>query len=201
MTFRSKWYERGFYHLETQNVLSQIVVLYGAYLEYRNIIDDDASFISYYENNKCSMKEIFINTANRKLKKRLLKLGINASGRKMRRLYYTSKKRCVTSYSWIDELYTSLFKVILANETLSQIVYKQFFSSCSLCTDKSKLNYIKPCCVNNLLGFQYAILSKFSANEKNKKGKMAYNVLKNIIDSSETETIATKCLDYKKGTI
>ena len=85
MNFRTKWYDRDFRELEESNTLSEIAILYGAYLEYINTMNEK-DFESYYESTKTKMKEIFINNTNRAIKNKLRENRISSSGRKMRKI-------------------------------------------------------------------------------------------------------------------
>lgn len=199
MNFKTTWYERDFYELEEKNILSEISVLYGAYLKYNSMIDDNSSFPSYYEKNKTKMKEIFINITNRQIKRILKEQGIHSSGKKMRRLYYTGKNKIVQSYSWVDSFFVALFKQIVHNDTLMQIIYEQFLPNCKICSNESDVNYIYICCTKKILGFQYSLLNKFSKNTiYKKKKKEAKRCLTAIITSKEIQTIKESCFLYKE---
>ena len=197
MNFRTKWYDRDFRELEENNTLSEIAILYGAYLEYINTMNEK-DFESYYESTKTKMKEIFINNTNRAIKNKLRENGICSSGRKMRRLYFTGRNKCVKSYSWIDSFFKCLLSQLIKNDALLSIVTKKFLVDCNLCVGE-KDKYIYICCTTKLLGFQYYMLNKFATYPpESKKKTVARECLNSIVSSNEIKEIKNKCLAYKE---
>lgn len=193
MKFKSRWYDRDFHELKEANILSEIVTMYGAYLLYSSKIDDMSSFVSYYNKNKIPMQHIFINTATKELKSILQEQGINSiSGRKIRQLCFTNKKRIVKSYSWISDFLNILFSNLKKNAFLIDFIVEEFLQDCSFCENENELKYVLTCCVNKILGFQYNILKKFS-QYSNKKGECAKECLYSIVKSEYILYIQDKC--------
>jgi hypothetical protein len=192
MIFRTRWYDRDFYKLQEENLLSHIILIYGAYLIYSTKIDDMSSFLSYYNKNKNTMKYIFINTANGQIKTLLRDHGIKVSGRKLRQLYFTNKNRVVRSYTWINDFLLLLFEKIEENSLLYDLIIQQYLYDCLYCKNESDLKYILLCCTKKILGFQYGILNRFS-KYSTKKGLCAKECLESILNSKYMMHLQTSC--------
>lgn len=191
MVFRTKWYERDFFYLKERNILSEIAVLYGAYIFYS--ADNDSNFLRLYEQNKIKMREIFINRTNQFMKFKLKIEGINSSGRKMRKLYSTNSKSRVESYPWFASFFSCLIREITNQKVLLNIVC-ELLSNCEFCGREKDEKYILICCAKKILGFQFDFLNRISSDyDKSKKKEEAYRCLNNITSSDELKTLKEKC--------
>ena len=77
--------DAGLYEYAGTNMLYELVKLYGAYIEYKNKVDED-EFAAFYNNMKDWVLYRYINLANNEAKNYLLKQGELVTSKKLRRI-------------------------------------------------------------------------------------------------------------------
>lgn len=174
--------DKDLYEYSENNVLYELVKLYGAYIEYTSQINE-GSFIAFYDNAKDRVLYRYINLANNEIKNYLLGKRILISSRKLRRLITTEKNSFVYSYSWLPLYIKYVIDRIFENEILKKYVLNNILSNCIcsrqclLIDDKESEIWI---CKKILLGFQFNFLEMVKENYSERKSRVAESVLNEI---------------------
>lgn len=184
--YTSKWKDRD---LEETNKLYEIVKYYGGYLWYYQNVNEGA-FEAFYNHREKKMGSKFINTANADARQYFHKKSI--SGTKMRRLLITGKGKRVTTYEWLPEYVEYFISKCLENELLEKRVYSILQIDCTYCADRLELEERKILCTKRLLGFQYVVLNKTSAEIKKGTEWMRKNT-KEIENSDVIDKLVDSC--------
>lgn len=170
------------YKYAGNNVLYELVKLYGAYIEYTSQIDGD-SFIAFYNNTKEYVLYRYINLANNEIKNYLLGKRIIISSRKLRRLIITGSNSFVYSYSWLPLYIEYVINKIFENEIMKEYVLRYIMSQCicssKCCSMSSKESQIW-ICKKILLGFQFNFLEMVKENYSERKSRVAESILDEI---------------------
>ena len=170
------------YRYAGDNMLYDLVKLYGAYIEYTSKIDD-GSFAAFYNNTKERILYRYINLANNEAKNYLLKRRIIISSRKLRRIIITESNSFVCAYSWMPLYVEYIINKIFENDILEKYVVEYILNKCmcfgKCCTMDSQELQIW-ICKKVLLGFQFNFLETVKENYSERKSRVAETILDEI---------------------
>ena len=186
--------DAGLYEYAGTNMLYELVKLYGAYIEYKNKVDEN-EFAAFYNNMKDRVLYRYINLANNEAKNYLLKQGELVTSKKLRRIIITRRKSFVYSYSWmplyVEYVTNKIFEDDVLTKYATEYILKQcdFNQECSDVADRREWQML--ICKQALLGFQFNFLKTVKATYPEKKSHMAETILETI--SSDAVKIVNSC--------
>lgn len=170
------------YEYAGNNMLYDLVKLYGAYIEYINKIDEGA-FVAFYNDTKEHVLYRYINVANNEVKNYLLSERILVSSRKLRRIITTESKSFVYSYSWMPLYVEYVINKIFENEILTEYVLQYILNECigiNPCHSMNNKELQGWICKKALIGFQYNFLETVRENFSERKARVAKTILDEI---------------------
>lgn len=170
------------YEYAGNNMLYDLVKLYGAYIEYTSKIDE-GSFIAFYNNTKERVLYRYINLANNEIKNYLLGRRIIISSRRLRRIIITGSNSFVYSYSWMPLYVEYVINKIFENEILAKYVVEYILNKCkcfSKCRSMNSQELQIWICKKVLLGFQFNFLETVKENYSERRSRVAETILNEI---------------------
>lgn len=170
------------YEYAGNNMLYDLVKLYGAYIEYTSKIDE-GSFIAFYNNTKERILYRYINLANNEIKNYLLGRKIIISSRRLRRIIITESNSFVYSYSWMPLYVEYVINKIFENEILAKYVVEYILNKCkcfSKCRSMNSQELQIWICKKVLLGFQFNFLETVKENYSERRSRVAETILNEI---------------------
>lgn len=194
MKIRSRYKaDADLYEYTGNNMLYDLVKLYGAYIEYTNKIDEDW-FIAFYNNTKERVLYRYINLANNEVKNYLLKRKIIVFSRKLKRIIITGERSFVYSYDWMPLYVEYIINKIFQNDVLIKYVREYILNDCEClgdCYDTDSKQMRVLICKKVLLGFQFDFLETVKDSYSERKARVAEKILNEI--NTDVNKIVDSC--------